>query len=82
MRVVDLSEAGDGLRDSAGGLKVRDACPDAALFLLEYTDGFRAALLHAGGAGGYVNGWAYAGSLPGGEVHATGMQVSLISSDM
>ena len=43
--VVDLSEAGDDARGSAEGLKLRDACPDAALFLLEYTGKSRAICL-------------------------------------
>ena len=45
---------------------VRAACgSDAALFLLEYTDGFRAALLHWQGKGSIVGGWAYAARVDG-----------------
>ena len=45
---------------------VRAACgSDAALFLLEYTDGFRAALLHGQGAGCILGGWAYAAQVDG-----------------
>ena len=40
---------------------MRSAAGDgAALFLLEYADGFEAALLHGQGAGSLVGGWAYA----------------------
>ena len=59
-------------RESSAGIALRDACGAAALFLLEYTDGFTAALLHAG-AGGHVSGWAYGAKLPTGEVQATAL---------
>ena len=38
---------------------------EATIFLLEYSDGFGAALLHAGGAGATVGSWAYAGQVKG-----------------
>lgn len=60
-------------RESSAGIALRDACADPALFLLEYSDGFKAALLHAGSAKGLVNGWAYAAKLPTGQLHATGL---------
>jgi hypothetical protein len=37
----------------------------AALFMLEYADGFRASLLHCQGQGNVVAGWAYAASIAG-----------------
>jgi hypothetical protein len=52
LEVVDLNETGEDARDSTAGLRLRDACPAPALFLLEYSDGFRAALLHCGAASG------------------------------
>ena len=38
---------------------------DAALFILEYADGFRATLLHCQGPGNVVAGWAYAARITG-----------------
>jgi hypothetical protein len=44
----------------------RQACgADAALFLIEYADGFRASLLHCQGAGNVVAGWAYSARVEG-----------------
>jgi hypothetical protein len=43
---------------------------DAALMLIEYSDGFRAALLHGQGSGNLISGWAYA-ALVDGEIEAT-----------
>ena len=60
-------------RESSSGLSLHDACANPALFLLEYSDGFKAALLHAGSARGLVNGWAYAAKLPTGDLQATGL---------
>jgi hypothetical protein len=50
---LGLALAGSGrLEDSFGA--------EPAVFLLEYVDGFRAALLHSRGEGATVSGWAYA----------------------
>ena len=58
--------------EDAAGLSLEGACSEPALFLLTYSDGFRAALVHAGGEGNIVTGWAYAARV-GGQVHATGL---------
>ena len=42
----------DRIRSSSGRDALREACgSDVAVFLLEFVDGFKAALLHAAGAG-------------------------------
>ena len=46
-----------------------DLGDNAALFLVQHADGFKSALVHAGGAGGCVGGWAFAAQV-GGEVAA------------
>lgn len=38
---------------------------DAALFLIEYSDGLTAALLHGQGEGNLIQGWAYAARVVG-----------------
>ena len=68
LRVVDKSVE----EEEAAGLSLEGACSEPALFLLTYSDGFRAALVHAGGEGNVVTGWAYATRV-GGQVHATGL---------
>eukprot|EP01043_Picozoa_sp_COSAG02_P018296 COSAG02_NODE_851_length_16536_cov_6.254000_11_plen_112_part_00 len=60
-------------RESSSGLALHDACANPALFLLEYSDGFKAALLHAGSEKGLVKGWAYAAKLPTGNLQATAL---------
>lgn len=45
---------------------------DTVLFVLEYRDGLKAALLQPNTYGGYVRGWSYAARV-GGQVQATGL---------
>ena len=45
---------------------LEEACGDgAALFLLEFADGFKASLLHCQGEGNVVAGWSYAARISG-----------------
>eukprot|EP01045_Picozoa_sp_COSAG04_P028838 COSAG04_NODE_4582_length_2005_cov_1.209339_1_plen_182_part_10 len=52
----------EAMRQAAGA--------DASLCLMEYSDGFRAALLHGAGAGSLLGGWAFAATV-GGETVGT-----------
>ena len=45
---------------------LEEACgKGAALFLLEFADGFKASLLHCQGEGNVVAGWSYAARISG-----------------
>ena len=61
----DLAAAAAAAAGVGGGME--EACEDPHAFLLEYNDGFRAALLQLNG---YCNEWAYAAKV-GGEIAAT-----------
>ena len=70
MAVVDLVNPGatnsapEAVPEVVPPLEV--ACGDgAALFLIEFADGFRASLLHCQGEGNCVAGWAYAARVTG-----------------
>lgn len=71
----DLGEAAAALAKKAEGAEgpLQELCGEPALFLVEFRDGFRAALLHAGSYNGQIQGWSYAARLNG-EVQATGLQ--------
>ena len=68
----ELAEAGvervDRQEGAEGGLE--ELIDEPALFLLEYRDGMRAALLQPNSYGGKIRGWSYAARV-GGEVQAT-----------
>jgi hypothetical protein len=69
----DAADAAAGVRGSTSEAAAAVAAvvgSDAVLFLLTYSDGFTAALLHCQGEGNVIGGWAYAASV-GGEVKAT-----------
>jgi len=55
------------------GESLEELCGEPALFLIEFRDGFRAALLHAGGRGSRIRGWSYA-ARTGGQVMACGLE--------
>lgn len=63
-------ERADTKADVEAGLD--DLAEGADVFLLEYNDGFEAALLQPNGYGGYVRGWSYAARV-GGQVQACGL---------
>lgn len=71
----DLGEAAAALATKAEGAggSVEELCGEPALFLIEFRDGFQAALLHAGSYGGVIRGWSYAARI-GGEVAACGLE--------
>ena len=78
LAVVDVSAENEAAADAVAAATGANAAAamstavgsDAALFLIEYTDGFRAALLHGQGEGNLINGWAYSAQVAG-EVLAT-----------
>lgn len=70
MAVVDLHSPGatnsapQATPESVPALEV--SCgSDAALFLIEYTDGFKSSLLHCQGGGNVVAGWSFAAKIKG-----------------
>jgi len=69
----ELAEAAmekvDKKEGAAGSLE--ELIDEPALFLLEYADGLKGALLQPNSYGGKVQGWSYAGRV-GGEIQATG----------
>jgi len=71
----DLGEAAAALATKAEGARgsIEELCGEPALFLVEFRDGFQAALLHAGSYGGKIQGWSYA-ARGGGEVMACGLE--------
>ncbi len=62
---AELAEAALEHIGPKGEGQLREKCDQAAVFLLEYADGFRAATLMANGFSGWLKGWGYAARVEG-----------------
>ena len=69
----ELAEAAEVLVEAKGPGRMEDNCETPAVFLLEYTDGLRAATLLLPG---HLRGWGYAACV-GGQVVSTRFDIDL-----